>query len=1114
MKKNGDGRYTYSPSDLNSFLENECITWLDRFNCDFPNRIQKDEPSEEDRLIQTTGIEHEERFLKTLRDEGGLVTIDPEEKSAFQRTAAAMRDGAPVIYQARLERGDFAGWADFLFRVDGDSELGAWHYQVWDTKLALAMKPYFAIQLCCYAEMLEVLQGRLPERAGIILGNNERRSLRLSSYWFYFQSVKRDFLQQQRSFCPDKPPHFSGMADYRHWNGHVQRLLESRDDVSRTANIRTAQVEKLNEAGIATMHALASTTRKGVPRMAQPTFERLRHQARLQRASKAGEPPVFEILPEDSGDPRKGFGMLPPASPNDVCFDIEGYPLMQDGLEYLLGVTCREKGRLTFKSWWAHDRAQERASFESFIDWVFKRWQQDPSMHVYHYAAYETTALKKLMCRYASREAEVDALLRNEVFVDLYTVVRQSLLIGEPAYSLKNVEHLYMPARSGEVATAAGSVVYYHRWLTSGDQAILDLIRDYNMEDCDSTWKLAEWLRARQQSAGRAYVKPDPPRELKDDTNARSELAQRMLKEIPQDRSADPERWRVHELLAYLLEFHRREHKSLYWAMFKRAEMIEQELIDDQECLGGLQRTKRPPQPDKQSFVYEYRFPEQETKLHAESKCLIATELNTHITIESMDEEGRTLTIRRGKKNGPLPGHLSLIPDEIVGAKPIVESIERTVRDYLSTGHLPRALDDFLHRRRPRIAGQSGGPIIPEGADLNAASLRAVLGLDSSTLCIQGPPGSGKTTRAGRIIAQLLKAGRRIGISSNGHEAVCVLMKAAAEAATAMGIQFSAAKVGENGAREKFHPAIEIIDQNKALFALPHLPDLVGGSYWVFSLPEARDEFDYLFIDEAGQVSIANLMGIAPAADNLVVLGDQMQLSQPIQGVHPGESGQSILEYYLQDHATVPEDLGIFLPTTFRMRPELCSFISEAIYEGRLKNEKSTESRSLQPFSAGIQFVPVAHEGNIYESEEEAAAIRDIIGDLLTREFLVDGQPPRRLTEADILVVAPYNLQVRKLRHALPQGVRVGTVDKFQGQQAPVVIFSMTSSEGDASPHGIEFLFDSHRLNVAISRAQVLAVLVASPKLTLTRCSNLDQMELVNLLCRATWQGTVFKSGI
>lgn len=1117
----------YSPSDLNAFLENQCVTWLDRFDIEYPGELKADEPEEEDELIRRTGDEHERSFLAGLVSGGSdVLAIDRDDPDAFAKSVQGMHQGREVIYQARLECGEFAGWSDFLFRVEGASELGGWHYEVWDTKLARSLKPYFAIQLCCYAEMLNAIQGRLPEQAGIILGDGERKPLRVPDYWYYYRAVKRAFLDQQRSFNRNHPPAFPGLADYRHWTGHVNRMLEMRDDLARVANIRTSQIGKLSAAGITTLRGLAESVLGLIPGMARGTFDRLRTQARLQRASLPGEPPAFELVQPEPDAPRQGFALLPPPSPGDVCFDIEGYPLIEGGLEYLLGVTLSKGGKLLFRDWWAHDRQQEKASFEAFVDWVYARWKRHPSMHVYHYAAYETTALKRLMCRYASRENEVDELLRSHVFVDLFTVVRQALILGEQAYSLKNVEHLYAPAREGEVATAGASMVYYHRWLTVRDGAdwrtspTLKLIRQYNQVDCESTWKLITWLRERQAASGVTFVPPDPPKELVEETAGRAALAREMLAVIPLDRSADTEHWRVHELLAHLLEFHRRERKSLCWELFRRMEMTEEELIADRECLGGAVRTAKQPVPVNQSLVYEYRFPNQESKLHAGSACLLASDGKTGFEIESLDYDRQLLTVKRGRRKEPPPPRMSLVPDEIIGAKSIEQSIERTVRAFLASGTLPLALADFLYRRAPRIADHGGGPVIAAGADVTSEAIKTVLALDSSTLCIQGPPGSGKTTTGGRIIAELLRRGKRVGISSNSHDAICVLMKAVGEAADRLGVRFTGAKCGEDD-REPPHASVKILPNNGDVFDLPQLPMLVGGTAWVFSKEQAVGRFDYLFIDEAGQVSVANLVGMAPAARNIVLLGDQMQLDQPVHGVHPGESGTSILEYYLQGHATVPDHMGIFLPTTFRMRPEICDFISNAVYEGRLKAEQCTSDRRIRfegpvqyvPQPAGIVHVPVDHSGNTYDCDEEVAVIRRIVAELSGHLLEELGASPRAITTKDILVVAPFNLQARKLKAAL-DGVRVGTVDKFQGQQAPIVIFSMTSSDGTASPRGIEFLFDKHRLNVAISRAQVLAVVVGSPALERTRCSNLEQMRAVNVYCRAVEAGALGAFGL
>lgn len=271
-------------------------------------------------------------------------------------------------------------------------------------------------------------------------------------------------------------------------------------------------------------------------------------------------------------------------------------------------------------------------------------------------------------------------------------------------------------------------------------------------------------------------------------------------------------------------------------------------------------------------------------------------------------------------------------------------------------------------------------------------------------------------------------------------------------------------------------------------------------------------QLDYLFVDEAGQVSVANLVAVAPSARNLILLGDQMQLGQPIQGSHPGESGLSVLDYYLGKHATIPDELGLFLDTSWRMHPEVCRFISAAVYENRLVSEPGTANRVIRnphgkaclvSRDAGLLFIPVEHVGNVQGSDEEVAMIGRIVAELVQCEHTdKQGRGQGRLdVTRDILFVAPYNLQVRKLRKALPAGARVGSVDKFQGQQAPVVIVSMCASPGEFGSRGLQFVLDQNRLNVAISRAQSLAIIVGDPRLVETACTSIPDMKRLNLYC-------------
>ena len=724
------------------------------------------------------------------------------------------------------------------------------------------------------------------------------------------------------------------------------------------------------------------------------------------------------------------------------------------------------------------------------------------------------------MGKYGVCEQEVDDLLQGQVFVDLYRTFRQAVLIGEPSYSLKYVEHLCRAEGKGDVASAGESMVFYQRWLSAqeGDtpesSPILKRIRDDNEQDCRSTAELASWLWQRQNEAGiapatRAPEVPKTTPEAHTNNERRRALAAEILAAIPVERPAGEygEPFRVKELLAHLLEFHRREEKHIWWRCFDRMEMQESELIDDPDCLGGLRRTARQPLRVKRSSEYEYTFdPRQETKIRAGGKCRFTHDFEKRAEVTELDlDAGRALL----KVSGCVPpDHLSLAPDERMLGRVIAPAVERVVNRWRDTGRLPGAIEDFLYRRRPRLHRNAEGPIIPDGSDLLQGAIEAVLDMRGTTLCIQGPPGSGKTFTGARIITALLRAGKRVGIASNSHRAVNVLLAEAWKVALDAGLHPEAVKVCKEEEHMTGLPAgFPSIETGHKLFQSSPLPTLIGGTAFAFIDQAAEEALDYLFVDEAGQVSLANLVAMAPAAKNVVLLGDQMQLGQPIQGAHPGESGLSTLEYLLQSRATIAPDFGIFLPRTWRLHPNLCRFISGAVYEDRLSCAPHTSERILDlgthppewlTCPAGLIYVPVEHEGNVYESFEEEDRIAALVQDLLGSRLRTNRGGFRQIVASDILVVAPWRTGGPRLTRRLPAtDIRVGTVDKFQGQEAPVVIFSMCASSGDSSPRGIEFLFNRNRLNVAISRAETLAVVVASPALVKTRCSSIEQMRLV-----------------
>jgi DNA polymerase III delta prime subunit len=782
-----------------------------------------------------------------------------------------------------------------------------------------------------------------------------------------------------------------------------------------------------------------------------------------------------------------------------------------------------------FHDWWAHDEAEERLAFERFIDWVMERRRRYPELHVYHYAAYEESAVKRLMGKYATRETEVDELLRQGVLVDLYPVLRQAFVIGAPSYSLKHVEHLYLPPRSGSVLSAGGSVVEYQRWIDSGKprdpvaSTLLQGIREYNRVDCESLWGLRSWLLERQRESGITYI-PDPlrdeaPPEPDADRAAAEALAARLVERGTARLELDPEAGRLDQLVGWLVEFHRREEKPMWWRKYARHEMTVEERYEDGDCLAGLVRTEKPSWTVKRSLGLEYRYDAtQETKLHAGDKCLVAgTELRAEIV--AMDEDGGVIELKAGKA---LPDRLCLIPDEFISAEPIKQAIARYAAAWECGGVVSQAVDDLLRRRAPRLRVTLSEA---KGAYPEAWPLRFAQGdseaqgdspadlirrLDATTLCIQGPPGTGKTYTAAAIIADLLGRGCRVGITAHSHKVILNLMDAVVEALSREGISAPLYKVvGQDEDPLPEGSPIRTVKSKDAASVIGDGATLLGGTAWVFSRDEMVNRLDYLFIDEAGQVCLANAVAVGQSARNLILVGDQMQLAQPSQGSHPGDTGLSCLEYMLHGRATVPPELGIFLGRSRRMHPAVCRFISDAIYDGRLESIPETArhrvlrspATELVPAETGVVWVPVTHDGCTQSSDEECDAIVAIVEELLGRRVVDDEGIERPMEPKDILIVAPFNLQVRCLRGRLDPRIRIGSVDRFQGQEASAVIVSLCASTLDEAPRGAAFLLSPNRLNVAVSRAQALAIVVGSPMLVDVRCRSVEEMRLVNLLC-------------
>jgi uncharacterized protein len=1125
--KLADQRPLYSASDLVNFLGCEHCTALDLAVLVGGHPPPASSEDEHLGLLQSKGIEHERRYLEKLRGEGRSIRAIARSESLdemAEATRQAMREGVDVIYQGALVDRPWHGYSDFLIRIDHPSRLGAHSYEVADTKLARSARPKHVFQLCLYSRIVALEQNVEPTHARIVLGDERDVRLALKDYVHYVDAACERFHAFTSAGERRTEADRCGHCELCRWLAQCDAEWRARDDLRLVARLSGSQAKKLRAAGIATLRQLAERDGQPVAGMHQETVERLKAQARLQLLKRTTGVDTVELLPLE---PAKGFARLPLANEGDLFFDMEGDPVYSaDGtLEYLFGFCHVDDGQEKFTAFWAHDRASEKKAFENALDFMTARLRRFPDAFIYHYASYEETALKRLAQKYGAapkqqvdtlkrlaqehgtRENDLDDLLRNRKLVDLYKVVREAVRTSEPAYSLKNIEVFFAPGRTQEIRSGGDSVVAFERWLLLRDDRILKQLEEYNAFDCRSTKQCREWLLTLRPPELEWF---DPKREVSEKEADRIQKGREADEQILALRDAlvrtgpESEReWR--ELLGHLLEYHRREARQDWWQYFKRLDSRVDELVEDSECLGGLTVDRDvPARREKKSLIWTLRFPEQETKLRA-GKTAVRTDTRETLEIVSIDEAGCRLELKLGPSRQALAPVISLIPDAPRDDRVQRDAVARYAQAVIDGREAEYgAVTSILRRLTPRL---SDGALLRASDDALAGAVDAVARMDATHLVIQGPPGTGKTFTAAHAIVELLKLGKRVGVTALSHKAINNLLRGVEDAALARGVTFRGIKKS-SGPEETFDGRfIENTDQNAEAIGGGY--QLIAGTAWLFSRPELDRTLDWLFIDEAGQITLATCVSVGVSARNVVLVGDQMQLAQPSKGAHPGGSGVSALDHLMQGLATVPPDRGIFLDRTFRMHPALCRFVSEAFYEGRLASHETTAQQTLllerdageMLAPTGLRFVEVVHDGNGQRSEEEAQRLDEAYRALLGQRWIDRNGNTQDITTNDILVVSPYNMQVNLLRATLPRAARVGTVDTFQGQEAAVALVSMASSSGENIPRGLEFLFSRNRLNVAISRARCVSVVFASPKLLGAPCRTVDQVRLVNALC-------------
>jgi predicted RecB family nuclease len=1163
-----DGAPVYSATDLVGFLACEHRFDLERAALNgFVRKPIRDDPSID--LIARRGTEHEKRYLADLISSGRTVVEIARDGSkagdaddlrmAEAETVAAMWAGADVIYQATFFDGRWRGHADFLMRVERPSALGPWSYEVADTKLARHVKAGAILQVCSYVEQVTRVQGVEPEHLHIVLGGSARavESFRVADFMAYFRRVKTDFEAAASAGAPAYPPTETYPEPVEHclvcrWRPLCRDRRRSDDDLSLVAGIAARQRRALKDRSVPTRRGLAGLELPLVPPLegtSREALARVREQARIQVESEDEGAIKWEfLLPLETGEdgkpvPDRGFLVLPEPSAGDLFFDIEGDPFaLDDGVDYLFGLLepglVDGAGGATYHEVWSRDDdgqvtlAAEKRAFEALVDHVIARLDADPTLHVYHYAAYERTALTRLAQRHATREEEVDRLLRGNVLVDLYRVVRQGLRAGVESYSIKKLEPLYGYHREVDLRDANTSIVEFEAWLEGAEtedghvgDGILREIAGYNRDDVVSTLRLRNWLedgRTELEETLEEHLPRPPIGEEAKEAKPLGERAQRVADLVgvltadlgdvePSGRTPEQQAtW----LLAQLLGWHRREDKAFWWRYFDLCSKQDDELVDEREPLGAITLVDTG-EPNKHGTVEQvFEFPPQ---LHDLSPGVEvhdpATRRLAGVVLE-IDEIARTVRLKRTEKALECGAPGSLIPYEHFPTNAQEEALLEIGSHVAAHGIAGdgkfRAARDLLLRRPPRVAGvQPGGPLRRPNETSLAAGRRLAMELDETTLPIQGPPGTGKTWTGARMIVDLVLAGRKVGVTANSHKVIGNVLDNVADAAVERGVAVRLGQKPANGEEPTCRRARPLGSNGDVASALSDNEiDVVGGTAWLWASTALASSIDVLVIDEAGQVSLANTVAVAPAARSLVLIGDPQQLDQPLKGSHPPGAERSALAHLLGDAPTIAPDAGLFLDRTWRLHPSICAFTSELFYAGDLEPETITAGQRVDgaaPFrGTGIRWLPVEHRDNATDAPEEAARIGALLDDLLaSRATWVNPRGERRPVRLDdVVIVAPYNAHVDRIAAALSRGARVGTVDKFQGQEAPISIYAMGTSSPELAPRGMEFLYSLHRLNVATSRARCIAVVVASPHLLRAECRTPRQMRLANALCR------------
>jgi len=1142
----------YTPTNISTFSKSQLSASLDLHAKNSSSQINYPESDEMSRYLQEMGKKYEAKFGEILQAKNLDVCHlkgEISEKS-YENTLLTLNKAHDFVSQVFLNSKKLYGVADYLMKVSSKSDLGNFSYEPVEIKLATFEKPSYILQSIAYCELLNNVLGRIPENFHLHLGGGKFKTFKTKYFYDWYKNIEDKYERFLSKFSIDEPLDYLP-GDHGKWNKFVQEKLKEKGDIIQVHAMRLDQRKKFNEAGIKTIFDLKNIDLNNHKvDLNNGLIKRFKNQATLQLRTTSEDNPAFEIRPINEQD--KGLNLLPIKNDGDMFFDFEGYPdpLTAEKIEYLIGITFKDKeGKYIYKSFWAHNMDDEKKAFSEFVEFIKERKINYPSGKLFHYGNYEKNALGNLAAKHQIHIETIDDWLRSEYLIDLFPITKNAMILGAGSYSIKYVERIYLKdLRKEEISTAGDSVIQYANWINLKDEKILDSIEAYNKQDCDSTQKLRDFLldlpEYKKLKSINQKVKPYNDNYLSVEEiniNALDKEAKKFRENYQLTELKNKENLR--KLISELIPFHPSEERVEFWEFFARLnDKTPEELTSDGEVIVNCKFQKIIEIKNSLGLVYSFNE-NQVIKIQSDldfkndfclapiqttaSNLLIKEAIKTDdgkyfLKLKgSLDEENKNFTLKISRAN--LEKYKINQYEEIN-----IYKFPSVISQYMESdcslqaqswnngsSSISKAFLNFLDRKSVKGISELNEKLSNKENNSDEIS-NFLFDLKDETLAIQGPPGTGKTTFTAELISKLIEKGLRVAISSNGHKAINNILLKVENFCKLNSIRGNLYKRSSSSSIRDD----ELYFMNSSITASTTYRqdiDVLGAT--VFSLSKQDyfgQPFDYLIIDESGQVSSANLLYMSQCAKNILLVGDQQQLSQPKKASHPGDSGLSCLEYFMNGEDIVPTDKGFFLPKSWRMPPDLTNVVSRMFYEGRLEPEMANSVNKVfwSGKTSGLEFFPVKHKSqNSSFSIEEAEYIYHLLKKIIGSEYQFISNSTKSknqdmnlekkvISPEDILVTTPYNAQKNLLQKELKGLADVGTVDKFQGLEKPIAIYSLASTDSENAPRGLSFVLNANRLNVAISRAKCLSIVVGSPELANCMPKNVEEAKQLSRFCK------------